>query len=75
MEKLGESIDKSLWEIDRLKELFVMLNVEIGRDLEKNGLIRYMSIIGQNEFKDRPVLPLASSISKTDMLQTAMSMV
>ena len=75
MEKLGESIDKSLWEIDRLKELFVMLNVEIGRDLEKNGLIRYMSIIGQNEFKDRPVLPLASSISKTDMLQTAMTMV
>ncbi len=70
---LGESIDKSLWETERLKELLVMLNVGIGRELEKNGLIRYMSIIGQNEFKDRPVLPLASSIPEKDIVRDAVN--
>jgi len=46
----------SLWETSRLKKLKLLLDVEIGKKLEKEGKIRYMSI-EPNEFKDRRVLP------------------
>lgn len=47
----------SLWETSRLKKLKLLLDVEIGKKLEKEGKIRYMSIEPKNEFKDRNVLP------------------
>ncbi len=73
LKKLGEPTDIQLWETERLKELLVMLHVDVGRELERNGLTRYMSIVGQNEFKDRPVLPLPLSISDKKIVQKAIN--
>ena len=50
---------QSLWDHERMKELFTLLNVEIGKRLE--GKNTYMSIQAR-EFRDRPVLPLASEV-------------
>ncbi len=62
MQELGETSKKTIWETDRLRELLTLLNIDIGKSIESKGLTRYMTISGQNEFKDRPVLPLASSL-------------
>ncbi len=72
LKELGEANGKSLWETDRLKELLVMLNVGIGRDLEKDNVTRYMSISPHNEFKNRYVLPKASTIPDISQVQGAM---
>jgi len=54
----------SLWDTKRLNELKTMLNFEKGRKLEAEDKIRYMEIEGKNnnEFKDRPILPLPGRI-------------
>ncbi len=59
----GETSD-NLWNTNRLKELKTMLNFETGVALEKADKIRYMEIEGKgnNEFKNRPVLPLPSRV-------------
>lgn len=54
----GKENASSLWETSRLKKLKLLLDVEIGKKLEKEGKIRYMSIEPKNEFKDRNVLPI-----------------
>jgi len=50
---------QSLWEHERMKELSTLLNVEIGKKLEDKNT--YMSIQAR-EFRNRPVLPLASEV-------------
>ncbi len=62
LEKIGEDKNKRLWEVERLRELLVMLRVEVGRELEKIGGNNYMRIEPQNEFKNRYVLPKASRV-------------
>jgi len=69
LEKLGESTDIQLWETERLKELLVMLHVDIGRELERNKANRYMSISPQNEFKNRYVLPRAINVPSTSKVE------
>lgn len=68
LQELDETKIKSIWETGRLKELLTMLSVEAGRFLEADGITRYMNIAGQNEFKDRPVLPLASSLAGKEIV-------
>lgn len=55
--EIGEESENapSLWETSRLKKLKLLLDVEIGKKLEQESKIRYMSI-EPNEFKDRKVL-------------------
>ncbi len=62
LQKLGEDSNKLLWETSRLRELLVMLRFDVGRELERTGANRYMSIAPQNEFKNRNVLPRAASL-------------
>ncbi|GAK59335.1 hypothetical protein U27_06319 [Candidatus Vecturithrix granuli] len=57
-EALREQNVHTLWDVKRLKELRTMLDFEKGVELEKQEKIRYMQITPQNEFKDRPVLPM-----------------
>ena len=71
LEELGETNGKSLWETERLKELLVMLHVGIGRDLEKDNANRYMSIAPHNEFKNRYILPKASTLPDISQVQGA----
>ncbi|MCP4368541.1 MAG: TIGR03986 family CRISPR-associated RAMP protein [Deltaproteobacteria bacterium] len=65
-DKLG--IQQPLWETKRLKELQMMLDYEKGKALEAQGKIRYMEIERkkgtkkENEFKNRPVLPLPGNV-------------
>jgi len=66
LNKIGEQ-HKSLWDTERLKELKLMLNYEMGKGLESKDKTRYMEIErkihGQkpeNEFKPRPILPKPS---------------
>lgn len=67
-EALNENNVRSLWELERLKELRAMLDFEKGNSLERQGKIRYMEIERQtgakkeNEFKNRQVLPLPTQI-------------
>ncbi len=53
-----------LWDTYRLKQLKTMLDFEKGKQLEKDGKIRYMQIEGlnNNEFKDRNVLPIPEKV-------------
>lgn len=60
-EALREQNVHALWDLKRLKELRTMLDFEKGVELEKQGKIRYMQITPQNEFKDRPVLPMPTT--------------
>lgn len=53
----------SLWETSRLKKLKHLLDVEIGKKLEKEDKIRYMSIEPKNEFKERKVLPSPEKVT------------
>ncbi len=50
-----------LWDTPRLKQLKLLLDVEKGKKLEKQGKIQYMSI-EPNQFKDRKVLPKPESV-------------
>ena len=63
LREIGDKAD-SLWNTGRLNELKTMLDFEKGRQLETEGKIRYMKIKGQNnnEFKDRPILPLPTRV-------------
>ncbi len=64
--KLG--LQGSLWNTERLKELQIMLDYEKGKALEAQGKIRYMEIERkkgtkkENEFKNRPILPLPGNV-------------
>lgn len=66
---LGEA-KKNLWDIERMKELKIMLDVEKGTQLNKQDKIRYLevergkseNVKGQNEYKERPILPLPSRV-------------
>lgn len=60
-EALREQNVHTLWDLKRLKEFRTMLDFEKGVELEKQGKIRYMQITPQNEFKDRPVLPMPTT--------------
>lgn len=60
--KLNEKSKRTLWEASRLRELLAMLHTDAGLELEINNRTRYMTIEGQNEFKNRPVLPKASNM-------------
>ncbi|MDY0096663.1 MAG: TIGR03986 family CRISPR-associated RAMP protein, partial [Candidatus Vecturithrix sp.] len=61
--------NKDLWEIERLQELKYILDYEIGVELERRQLTRYMEIQKEipgrkpeNEFKKRPILQKPSEI-------------
>ncbi|MFN8672929.1 MAG: TIGR03986 family CRISPR-associated RAMP protein [Candidatus Sericytochromatia bacterium] len=56
--------ESDFWKIYRIKELKILLNYNKGLELEKKGETRYMTITGtsNNEFKQRPVLPLPSDM-------------
>ncbi|MEQ8192263.1 MAG: TIGR03986 family CRISPR-associated RAMP protein, partial [Candidatus Eremiobacterota bacterium] len=57
-----EEKKQNLWEVDRLKELKIMLNFQHGVNLElKNNYMEIQSRNG-NEFRDRPVLPKPTKI-------------
>ncbi len=58
--EIGAADSKNLWETERLRELGTILNLETGRRLEKVN--RYMTITPNNEFKNRPVLPIPSDV-------------
>lgn len=49
----------SLWETHRLKQLKTLLDVEKGRELERNEKIGYMDL---NKFRDRGVLPIPEDV-------------
>lgn len=55
---------KSLWDTYRLRQLKTMLDVETGKQLEKQNKIRYMQIQcpQNNEFKDRRILPIPEKV-------------
>ena len=57
-------VTSRLWETERLKALHHLLDYEQGRQLELRGNIGYMSITatGQNDFKNRPILPLPAAV-------------
>jgi len=71
-EEIGEEI-KSLWDVDRLKELKTMLTFDhrmIGAKVDWQSRTRYMDIrhpIYKNEFKHRPVLPEPTEVIQKDM--------
>ncbi|MDY0095784.1 MAG: TIGR03986 family CRISPR-associated RAMP protein [Candidatus Vecturithrix sp.] len=54
----------SLWNTERLRELRLMLDYHIGSKLEEEGETRYMEITPQNEYRDRPVLPLPGGVNE-----------
>lgn len=58
-ENIGANDIQNLWEHARMKELSTLLNVQTGIHLEEKNT--YMSIQAK-EFRDRPVLPLASEV-------------
>ncbi len=60
LEKIGESNHQTLWATERLQELKLMLDYELGKKLENDGKIRYMDI-ERKEFKDRPILPKSAN--------------
>jgi CRISPR-associated protein (TIGR03986 family) len=62
LEQLKEPNIQSLWDTERLKELKIILDYEIGKELESKGKIMYMNITPENEFKNRSVLPLPSDL-------------
>ncbi|MGB9928062.1 MAG: hypothetical protein ACPK85_06605, partial [Methanosarcina sp.] len=49
----------SLWETSRLKQLKILLNVDKGKQHEKNNEIGYMDI---KKFKNRGVLPVPEDV-------------
>lgn len=53
-----------LWRTVRMRELSTILNFQLGKQLEKRGKTRYMTIAAK-EFKKRKVLPPASDYSPT----------
>ncbi|HHL33108.1 MAG TPA: TIGR03986 family CRISPR-associated RAMP protein [Desulfobulbaceae bacterium] len=53
-----------LWRTVRMRELSTILNFQLGKQLEKRGETRYMTIAAK-EFKKRKVLPPASDYSPT----------
>lgn len=59
----------SIWNSERIKEFYHLLNFEKGKKLESEGKTRYMEMKSENdnEFKQRPVLPLPSDML-SDML-------
>ncbi len=64
---IGESKQETLWNTERSKELKRMLYYDFNftKKLESAGKIGYMEIIpstGQNDFKDRLVLPKPSDV-------------
>ncbi len=67
--KLVEGDIECLWEVDRLRELMVMLNLNIGKQLEGIGALDYMTIEPRNEFKNRYVLPSPSHIASAAMVE------
>jgi hypothetical protein len=58
-ENIGANDIHNLWEHARMKELSTLLNVQTGIHLEEKNT--YMSIQAK-EFRNRPVLPLASEV-------------
>jgi CRISPR-associated protein (TIGR03986 family) len=58
--EIGESNRGTLWNTERLQELRIMLDYNVGIELESQGETRYMQITGQNEFKYRSILPKPS---------------
>lgn len=62
LQQIKEPNIQSLWDTERLKELKIILDYEIGKELESMGKTSYMKITPQNEFKDRLILPTASSL-------------
>jgi CRISPR-associated protein (TIGR03986 family) len=73
LQKLGEDSSKLLWETGRLRELLVMLRFDVGRELERTGANRYMTIAPQNEFKNRYVLPKATGLVSISKLEEALA--
>jgi len=60
LKRISNTDKDSLWNMQRLMELKIMLNFEFGTQLEEKNQSRYMEIKGidnKNEFKYRPVLP------------------
>ena len=57
--QIGKPDATDLWNVDRLQELRTMLDFEKGVKLEKHN--EYMTITPENEFKDRPVLPMPTT--------------
>lgn len=53
-----------LWGTVRMRELSTILNFQLGKQLERRGKTRYMTIAAK-EFKNRKVLPPASDYSPT----------
>jgi CRISPR/Cas system CSM-associated protein Csm3 (group 7 of RAMP superfamily) len=62
LKQIKEPNIHSLWDTERLKELKIMLDFEIGKELESKGKTSYMNISPQNEFKNRSILPLPSDL-------------
>ena len=60
LQKIGAKNIQSLWDIDRMRELAIIMNFEKGKQLENKN--SYMNITPVNDFKTRPVLPLASCV-------------
>jgi len=60
LKRISNTDKDSLWNMQRLMELKIMLNFEFGTQLEEKNQSRYMETKGidnKNEFKYRPVLP------------------
>lgn len=68
LNQLNEGDKTSLWQISRLQELLVMLHYDSGKKLEEDGKTRYLTIEPQNEFKNRSVLPKATALVSTSVI-------
>lgn len=68
LNELNEGDKTSLWQVSRLQELLVMLHYDSGKKLEEDGKTRYLTIEPQNEFKNRSVLPKATALVSTSVI-------
>jgi CRISPR/Cas system CSM-associated protein Csm3 (group 7 of RAMP superfamily) len=78
LRELGQ--EGTLWDTNRLRELKIILNYAIGEKLEQQEETQYMEIERQipgkpkpeNEFKNRPVLPIPSTLARPILEKTTL---